>query len=45
MKKTIDDYKEQANIKHNRKYDYSQIIELNKMVKRILEQRNIFLNY
>ena len=29
MKKTIDDYKEQANIKHNRKYDYSQIIELN----------------
>ena len=29
IKKTIDDYKEQANIKHNRKYDYSQIIELN----------------
>ena len=29
MKKTIDAYKEQTNIKHNCKYDYSQIIELN----------------
>jgi hypothetical protein len=28
IKKTIDNYKEQANIKHNNKYDYSQIIEL-----------------
>lgn len=26
--KTIDNYKEQANIKHNNKYDYSQITEL-----------------
>jgi hypothetical protein len=28
IKKTIDDYKKQANIKHNNKYDYSHITEL-----------------
>ena len=35
MKKTIDDYKEQANIKHNNKYDYSQITELLKRDTRV----------
>jgi hypothetical protein len=29
IKKTINDYKEYAKIKHNNKYDYSQITELN----------------
>ena len=45
IKKTIDDYKKQANIKHNNKYDYSQITELNRTntkVKIICHKHGIF---
>ena len=45
IKKTIDNYKQQANIKHNNKYDYSQITELNTThmkVKIICPKHGIF---
>ena len=45
INKTIDNYKESANIKHNNKYDYSQIIELIKThtkVKIICPKHGLF---